>query len=150
MSWYVLYHRRGVLLCTPTLSGGVGQQAGRFTPPYSVGLLADERDRRGLGVFIAGFSSIFDRPAEFHRHDPKMRAPGMTLVPAAGSYLGRCYATSLIVSSSELRSLRSRCSCWALKRILHVGIFSIPPWVGDSPAVSASVSGSTRTQRSTS
>ena len=75
LSWY-LYIAAGIMILFTMISGGV-DTGWTFTTPLSTHYVNTHVVTTGLGVFIAGFSSIFTG-LNFIVTIHKMRAPGMT------------------------------------------------------------------------
>ncbi len=85
LSWYI-YILGGVISLTSIVVGGV-DTGWTFYTPYSSTYSNSYVITAGLGVFVAGFSSILTG-LNFIVTIHKMRAPGLDLVPAAALHLG--------------------------------------------------------------
>jgi cytochrome c oxidase subunit I len=126
MSWY-LYIIGAVLTLSAIASGGV-DTGWTLYPPYSTQYSHTHVVMVGLGVFIAGFSSIltgFNFIVTIH----KMRAPGLTWFRLP-LFIWAHYATSIIqILGTPVVAVTI--ALLALERIFHIGLFD--PNVGGDP-----------------
>ena len=109
LSWY-LYIAAGIFTVAALISGGV-DTGWTFTTPLSTHYLNTHVITAGLGIFIAGFSSIFTG-LNFIVTIHRMRAPGMTWFRLP-LFVWSNYAASILMvlgtrseeHTSELQSL---------------------------------------------
>ncbi len=126
LSWY-LYVIGGLLGISAALSGGV-DTGWTFYTPYSSTYSNSHVVVMGLGVFVAGFSSILTG-LNFIVTIHTMRAPGMTWFRLP-LFIWAAYATSIIVVLGT-PVLAITIVLVALERIFRVGIFD--PALGGDP-----------------
>jgi cytochrome c oxidase subunit I len=126
ISWY-LYIIGAIITLSAIASGGV-DTGWTLYPPYSTQYSHTHVVMVGIGVFIAGFSSIltgFNFIVTIH----KMRAPGLTWFRLP-LFIWAHYATSIIqVLGTPVVAVTI--ALLALERIFHIGLFD--PNVGGDP-----------------
>jgi cytochrome c oxidase subunit 1 len=137
LSWYI-YILGGVISLTSIVVGGV-DTGWTFYTPYSSTYSNSYVITAGLGVFVAGFSSILTG-LNFIVTIHKMRAPGLTWFRLP-LFIWAHYATALIQMLAT-PVLAITIVLLALERGFHIGIFD--------PALGSTSSGSTHIPPSTS
>lgn len=125
-SWY-LYMIGGGLILWAILSGGV-DTGWTFYTPYSSIYSNSHVTATVLGIFVAGFSSIFTA-FNFVMTTHKLRAPGMTW-SRLPLFVWSMYATSIIILLAT-PVLAITLSCVALERVAGIAIFD--PTKGGDP-----------------
>src|ERR1700678_1780111 len=118
LSWY-LYIIGGMLMLHCMLTGGV-DTGWTFYAPFSTTFTNTNIVEAGIGIFIAGFSSILtglNFVVTIHR----MRAPGMTW-PRLPRFIWAHYATS-IIQLLGTPVIAVTIVLVAAERALHLGIF---------------------------
>lgn len=128
LSWY-LYIIGAVLGLSAILAGGV-DTGWTFYPPYSTKFSQTHVMLAGLGVFIAGFSSILTG-LNFIVTIHKMRAPGLTWFRLP-LFVWAHYATSLIMLLGT-PVVAIAVVLIAVERVFGVGIFD--PSIGGDPVL---------------
>jgi len=126
LSWYI-FVAGGTLALVSAISGGV-DTGWTFYTPYSSTYSNTHVIVMGLGVFIAGFSSILTG-LNFIVTIHTMRAPGLTWFRLP-LFIWSTYATSLIIILGT-PVLAITIVLLALERLLRVGIFD--PALGGDP-----------------
>jgi cytochrome c oxidase subunit 1 len=128
LSWYI-YVVGGIFTIAAVIAGGV-DTGWTFYTPYSTAASNTHVVMTGLGVFIAGFSSILTG-LNFLVTIHKMRAPGMTWFRLP-LFIWAHYATSLIqLLGTPVVAIAVLLV--ALERTLHLGIFD--PKLGGDPVL---------------
>ena len=128
LSWY-LYIIGAILAMTAILAGGV-DTGWTFYPPYSSIYSQSHVMLAGLGIFIAGFSSILTG-LNFIVTIHKMRAPGLTWFRLP-LFVWAHYATSLIMILGT-PVVAISILLIAVERVFGVGIFD--PSIGGDPVL---------------
>src|SRR5579872_2877635 len=128
LSWY-LYVLAGIILSIAIFAGGI-DTGWTFYTPYSTSYSNSNVLLAGLGVFVAGFSSILTG-INFIVTVHTMRAPGMTWFRLP-LFIWAHYATALVMMLAT-PVLAITVSLMALERIAHVGIFD--PAMGGDPVL---------------
>ena len=128
LSWY-LYVIGALLAMTAIVAGGV-DTGWTFYPPYSSIYSQSHVLLAGLGVFIAGFSSILTG-LNFIVTIHKMRAPGLTWFRLP-LFVWAHYATSLIMLLGT-PVVAITILLLAVERVFGVGIFD--PSIGGDPVL---------------
>jgi cytochrome c oxidase subunit 1 len=128
LSWYI-YIIGGVLSLTSIVVGGV-DTGWTFYTPYSSTYSNSYVITAGLGVFVAGFSSILTG-LNFIVTIHKMRAPGLTWFRLP-LFIWAHYATALIQMLAT-PVLAITIVLLALERGFHIGIFD--PALGGDPVL---------------
>jgi cytochrome c oxidase subunit 1 len=126
LSWY-LYIAGGTLMLYAILSGGV-DTGWTFYTPLSTAFSNTHVVTAGLGIFVAGFSSILtglNFVVTIHR----MRAPGMTW-SRLPLFIWAHYATSIVMLLGT-PVIAITLLLVVLERTLHLGIFD--PKLGGDP-----------------
>ncbi len=126
LSWY-LFVTGGLLGISAAIAGGV-DTGWTFYTPYSSTYSNSHVIVMGLGVFVAGFSSILTG-LNFIVTVHTMRAPGMTWFRLP-LFIWSVYATSIIIVLGT-PVLAITIVLVALERLFHVGIFD--PALGGDP-----------------
>src|SRR2546422_3895453 len=126
LSWYI-YMLAGIITIYALLAGGV-DTGWTFYTPYSTTFSNSYVIATGLGIFIAGFSSILTG-LNFIVTIHTMRAPGMTWFRLP-LFIWAQYATSVILVLAT-PVLAMTLTLLAIERIFHVGIFD--PALGGDP-----------------
>ena len=127
-SWYV-YMIGAVFTMWALIHGGV-DTGWTFYTPYSSAYSTSHVLAVGIGIFIAGFSSIFTG-INFMVTIHKMRAPGMTWFRMP-LFVWAHYATSIIMILGT-PVLAVTILMLALERLFHLGIFD--PAIGGDPVL---------------
>src|SRR5438128_10266230 len=126
LSWYI-YMLGGILTIYALLAGGV-DTGWTFYTPYSTTFSNSYVIATGLGIFIAGFSSILTG-LNFIVTIHTMRAPGMTWFRLP-LFIWAHYATSIIfILGTPVIAIAL--TLVGLERIFHLGIFD--PALGGDP-----------------
>src|SRR5439155_4517652 len=128
LSWYI-YILGGIFTVYALLAGGV-DTGWTFYTPYSTTFSNSYVIATGLGIFIAGFSSILTG-LNFIVTIHTMRAPGMTWFRLP-MFIWAQYATSLIMVLGT-PVLATTILLVALERLFHIGIFD--PTLGGDPVL---------------
>jgi cytochrome c oxidase subunit 1 len=128
LSWYI-YILGGILSLTSIVVGGV-DTGWTFYTPYSSTYSNSYVITAGLGVFVAGFSSILTG-LNFIVTIHKMRAPGLTWFRLP-LFIWAHYATALIQMLAT-PVLAITIVLLALERGFHIGIFD--PALGGDPVL---------------
>ena len=128
LSWYI-YMVAGVVLMIAIFAGGI-DTGWTFYAPYSTGYSNSNVLLAGLGIFIAGFSSILTG-INFIVTVHTMRAPGMTWFRLP-LFIWAHYATALVIMLAT-PVLAITVSLMAIERFAHVGIFD--PAMGGDPVL---------------
>jgi cytochrome c oxidase subunit I len=126
LSWY-LFVAGGLLGISAAIAGGV-DTGWTFYTPYSSTYSNSHVVVMGLGIFIAGFSSILTG-LNFIVTVHTMRAPGLTWFRLP-LFIWSAYATSIIIVLGT-PVIAITIVLVALERIFHVGIFD--PKLGGDP-----------------
>jgi cytochrome c oxidase subunit I len=127
-SWYV-FNLGGLLAVIAMVTGGV-DTGWTFYTPYSTAYTNSQVILTALGIFIAGFSSIFTA-LNFVVTIHTMRAPGLTWFRLP-LFIWGLYATSIIIILGT-PVLASAILLIALERIFHIGFFN--PALGGDPVL---------------
>jgi cytochrome c oxidase subunit 1 len=128
LSWYI-YVLAGVFVLASLVGGGV-DTGWTFYTPFSTSFSNSRVLTAGIGVFIAGFSSILTG-LNFIVTIHRMRAPGMTWFRLP-LFIWAHYATSLImVLGTPVVAITVL--LLAFERVLRVGIFD--PTIGGDPVL---------------
>lgn len=125
-SWYV-FMAGGFMALVSIIAGGV-DTGWTFYTPYSTAYSNAAVTPMIVGIFVAGFSSIFTG-LNFIVTIHTMRAPGLTWFRLP-LFVWAMYATSLILVLAT-PVLAITLACLAAERLLHVGIFD--PALGGDP-----------------
>jgi cytochrome c oxidase subunit I len=126
ISWYI-FVIGALTTLTAIISGGV-DTGWTLYPPFSTNFSTTHVLMTGIGIFVAGFSSILTG-LNFIVTIHKMRAPGMTWYRMP-LFLWAIYATSIIfVLGTPVIAITI--FLLALERVFHVGFFD--PRVGGDP-----------------
>ena len=126
LSWYI-YLIGGAFVLAAILFGGV-DTGWTFYTPYSSVYSSSQVALTIVGVFFAGFSSIFTG-INFIVTIHKMRAPGLTWFRMP-LFLWAMYATSIVmVLGTPVVAITL--SLVVVERVLHIGIFN--PALGGDP-----------------
>ena len=126
LSWYI-YIIAGMFVLAAILFGGV-DTGWTFYTPYSSVYSSSQVALTIVGVFFAGFSSIFTG-INFIVTIHKMRAPGLTWFRMP-LFLWAMYATSIVmVLGTPVVAITL--SLVVVERVLHIGIFN--PALGGDP-----------------
>jgi cytochrome c oxidase subunit I len=128
LSWY-FYLLGGTLFLIAMFTGGV-DSGWTFYVPYSSIYSNGQVTLSIIGIFIAGFSSIFTG-MNFIVTVHKMRAPGMTWFRLP-LFVWSMYATSVIIVLGT-PVVAITLALVAAERALHIGIFS--PELGGDPVL---------------
>jgi cytochrome c oxidase subunit 1 len=128
LSWYC-YVFAGIFLVVAIVAGGV-DTGWTFYTPYSTSYSNSNVLLAGIGIFIAGFSSILTG-INFIVTVHTMRAPGMTWFRLP-LFIWAHYATALVIMLGT-PVLAITVSLMALERVAHVGIFD--PAMGGDPVL---------------
>jgi cytochrome c oxidase subunit 1 len=128
LSWYC-YVFAGIFLVIAIVAGGV-DTGWTFYAPYSTSYSNSNVLLAGIGIFIAGFSSILTG-INFIVTVHTMRAPGMTWFRLP-LFIWAHYATALVIMLGT-PVLAITVSLMAFERITHVGIFD--PAMGGDPVL---------------
>jgi cytochrome c oxidase subunit I len=128
LSWYI-YLLGGVITIYALLAGGV-DTGWTFYAPYSTTYSNSYVVATGLGIFVAGFSSILTG-LNFIVTIHTMRAPGMTWFRLR-LFIWAHYATSLIMILGT-PVIAITILLVAFERLAHIGIFD--PAVGGDPVL---------------
>ena len=128
LSWYC-YVFAGLFLVTAVIAGGI-DTGWTFYTPYSTSYSNSNVLLAGIGIFIAGFSSILTG-INFIVTVHTMRAPGMTWFRLP-LFVWAHYATALVIMLGT-PVLAITVALMALERIAHVGIFD--PAMGGDPVL---------------
>ena len=128
LSWYI-YMLGGVLVIGSLLFGGV-DTGWTFYTPYSSVYSNSNVAMAILGIFFAGFSSIFTA-INFIVTIHKMRAPGLTWFRLP-LFIWSMYATSVIIVLGT-PVVAITLLLVMVERLLHIGIFS--PELGGDPVL---------------
>jgi cytochrome c oxidase subunit I len=126
LSWY-LFVAGGLLGISAAIAGGV-DTGWTFYTPYSSTYSNSHVVVMGLGIFIAGFSSILTG-LNFIVTVHTMRAPGLTWFRLP-LFIWSAYATSIIIVLGT-PVIAITIVLVALERVFHVGIFD--PKLGGDP-----------------
>src|SRR5215469_14465927 len=126
LSWY-LYMIAGVFTLTALVLGGA-DMGWTFTTPLSTHYLNTHVVTVGLGVFIAGFSSIFTG-LNFIVTIHRMRAPGMTWFKMPLFVWSNYAASILMVLGTPVLAITL--VLVVLERTIHIGVFD--PTLGGDP-----------------
>jgi cytochrome c oxidase subunit 1 len=127
-SWYI-YMVGGMLILGSILFGGV-DTGWTFYTPYSSIYSNSNVSVAILGIFLAGFSSIFTA-INFIVTIHKMRAPGLTWFRLP-LFIWAMYATSVIIVLGT-PVVAITLALVMVERLLHIGIFS--PELGGDPVL---------------
>jgi cytochrome c oxidase subunit I len=127
-SWYV-FNLGGLLAVIAMVTGGV-DTGWTFYTPYSTVYTNSQVILTALGIFVAGFSSIFTA-LNFVVTIHTMRAPGLTWFRLP-LFIWGLYATSIIIILGT-PVLASAILLIALERIFHIGFFN--PALGGDPVL---------------
>lgn len=126
LSWY-LYMIGGAVTLYAMVTGGV-DTGWTFTAPLSTHYLNTNVVSTSIGVFIAGFSSIFTG-LNFLVTIHRMRAPGMTWFRLP-LFIWAHYAASIImVLATPVLAIALTLVC--MERLFHIGVFD--PNIGGDP-----------------
>ncbi len=128
LSWYI-YMLAGVILLYAIFAGGI-DTGWTFYTPYSTSYSNSNVLLAGLGIFVAGFSSILTG-INFIVTIHTMRAPGMTWFRLP-LFVWAHYATALVIMLAT-PVLAITVSLMAIERVTHVGIFD--PAMGGDPVL---------------
>ena len=128
LSWYC-YVFAGVFLVIAIIAGGI-DTGWTFYAPYSTSYSNSNVLLAGIGIFIAGFSSILTG-INFIVTVHTMRAPGMTWFRLP-LFIWAHYATALVIMLGT-PVLAITVSLMAIERVAHVGIFD--PAMGGDPVL---------------
>ncbi len=128
LSWYC-YVFAGIFLVTAVIAGGI-DTGWTFYTPYSTSYSNSNVLLAGIGIFIAGFSSILTG-INFIVTVHTMRAPGMTWFRLP-LFIWAHYATALVIMLGT-PVLAITVALMAFERITHVGIFD--PSMGGDPVL---------------
>ncbi len=128
LSWYC-YVVAGIFLTVALIAGGI-DTGWTFYTPYSTSYSNSNVLLAGVGIFIAGFSSILTG-INFIVTVHTMRAPGMTWFRLP-LFIWAHYATALVIMLGT-PVLAITLSLMALERVAHVGIFD--PAMGGDPVL---------------
>jgi cytochrome c oxidase subunit I len=128
LSWYI-YVLAGVFVLVALIGGGV-DTGWTFYTPFSTSFSNSRVLTAGVGVFIAGFSSILTG-LNFIVTIHRMRAPGMTWFRLP-LFIWAHYATSLIMILGT-PVVAITVLLLAFERVLRVGIFD--PTIGGDPVL---------------
>ncbi len=128
LSWYC-YVFAGLFLVIAIIAGGV-DTGWTFYAPYSTSYSNSNVLLAGIGIFIAGFSSILTG-INFIVTVHTMRAPGMTWFRLP-LFIWAHYATALVIMLGT-PVLAITVSLMAIERVTHVGIFD--PAMGGDPVL---------------
>ncbi len=128
LSWYC-YVFAGIFLVIAVIAGGI-DTGWTFYAPYSTSYSNSNVLLAGIGIFIAGFSSILTG-INFIVTVHTMRAPGMTWFRLP-LFVWAHYATALVIMLGT-PVLAITVSLMALERVAHVGIFD--PAMGGDPVL---------------
>jgi cytochrome c oxidase subunit I len=128
LSWYC-YVFAGIFLVIAIIAGGI-DTGWTFYAPYSTSYSNSNVLLAGIGIFIAGFSSILTG-INFIVTVHTMRAPGMTWFRLP-LFIWAHYATALVIMLGT-PVLAITVSLMAFERITHVGIFD--PAMGGDPVL---------------
>jgi cytochrome c oxidase subunit I len=128
LSWYC-YVFAGLFLTIAIMAGGI-DTGWTFYAPYSTSYSNSNVLLAGIGIFIAGFSSILTG-INFIVTVHTMRAPGMTWFRLP-LFIWAHYATALVIMLGT-PVLAITISLMAFERITHVGIFD--PAMGGDPVL---------------
>ena len=128
LSWYC-YVFAGIFLVIAIIAGGV-DTGWTFYAPYSTSYSNSNVLLAGIGIFIAGFSSILTG-INFIVTVHTMRAPGMTWFRLP-LFIWAHYATALVIMLGT-PVLAITISLMAIERVAHVGIFD--PALGGDPVL---------------
>ncbi len=126
LSWY-LYVIAGIFTVTALVLGGV-DTGWTFTTPLSTHYLNTHVVTAGLGIFIAGFSSIFTG-LNFIVTIHRMRAPGMTWFKMPLFVWSNYAASILMVLGTPVLAITL--VLVVLERTIHIGVFD--PTLGGDP-----------------
>jgi len=126
LSWY-LYLAGAAFICAAMLLGGV-DTGWTFTTPLSTHYVNTHVVTAGLGVFIAGFSSIFTG-LNFIVTIHRMRAPGMTWFRMPLFVWSNYAASILMVLGTPVLAITL--VLVVLERTIHIGVFD--PTLGGDP-----------------
>jgi cytochrome c oxidase subunit I len=128
LSWYC-YVFAGLFLTIAIMAGGI-DTGWTFYAPYSTSYSNSNVLLAGIGIFIAGFSSILTG-INFIVTVHTMRAPGMTWFRLP-LFIWAHYATALVIMLGT-PVLAITVSLMAIERVAHVGIFD--PAMGGDPVL---------------
>ncbi len=128
LSWYC-YVFAGLFLVIAVVAGGI-DTGWTFYTPYSTSYSNSNVLLAGIGIFIAGFSSILTG-INFIVTVHTMRAPGMTWFRLP-LFIWAHYATALVIMLGT-PVLAITVALMAFERITHVGIFD--PAMGGDPVL---------------
>jgi cytochrome c oxidase subunit 1 len=128
LSWYC-YVFAGLFLVIAVIAGGI-DTGWTFYTPYSTSYSNSNVLLAGIGIFIAGFSSILTG-INFIVTVHTMRAPGMTWFRLP-LFIWAHYATALVIMLGT-PVLAITVALMAFERITHVGIFD--PAMGGDPVL---------------
>ncbi|MBX3276536.1 MAG: cbb3-type cytochrome c oxidase subunit I [Acidobacteria bacterium] len=128
LSWYI-YMLGAACIVYAALAGGV-DTGWTFYPPYSSIYSNSQVLAAGVGIFIAGFSSILTG-LNFIVTVHTMRAPGMTWFRMP-LFVWATYATS-IIQILGTPVIAVTVLALALERLFHIGIFD--PKMGGDPVL---------------
>ncbi len=128
LSWYC-YVFAGIFLVIAIIAGGI-DTGWTFYAPYSTSYSNSNVLLAGIGIFIAGFSSILTG-INFIVTVHTMRAPGMTWFRLP-LFIWAHYATALVIMLGT-PVLAITVSLMAFERVTHVGIFD--PAMGGDPVL---------------
>ncbi len=128
LSWYC-YVFAGIFLVIAIIAGGL-DTGWTFYAPYSTSYSNSNVLLAGIGIFIAGFSSILTG-INFIVTVHTMRAPGMTWFRLP-LFIWAHYATALVIMLGT-PVLAITVSLMAIERVAHVGIFD--PAMGGDPVL---------------
>jgi cytochrome c oxidase subunit 1 len=128
LSWYC-YVFAGIFLVIAVIAGGI-DTGWTFYTPYSTSYSNSNVLLAGIGIFIAGFSSILTG-INFIVTVHTMRAPGMTWFRLP-LFIWAHYATALVIMLGT-PVLAITVALMAFERITHVGIFD--PAMGGDPVL---------------
>jgi cytochrome c oxidase subunit 1 len=126
LSWYLYLAGAGFILAAMIL-GGV-DTGWTFTTPFSTHFSNTHVVTAGLGVFIAGFSSIFTG-LNFIVTIHRMRAPGMTWFRMPLFVWSNYAASILMVLGTPVLAITL--VLVVLERTIHIGVFD--PTLGGDP-----------------
>ncbi len=128
LSWYI-YLLAGIILMIAILAGGI-DTGWTFYTPYSTSYSNSNVLLAGLGIFVAGFSSILTG-INFIVTVHTMRAPGMTWFRLP-LFIWAHYATALVIMLAT-PVLAITVALMGIERAFHVGIFD--PSMGGDPVL---------------
>jgi cytochrome c oxidase subunit 1 len=126
LSWY-LYLFGAAFICAAMILGGV-DTGWTFTTPLSTHYVNTHVVTAGLGIFIAGFSSIFTG-LNFIVTIHRMRAPGMTWFKMPLFVWSNYAASILMVLGTPVLAITL--VLVVLERTIHIGVFD--PSLGGDP-----------------